>query len=174
MAVLIFFTVAIAVRLATLFVSKRNEARLRRDGAVEHGVRISTYLALWYTVLYLGALAEAGYRGLFNTNAISLVGVVIYLIGLIGLVLAIQGLGRFWTVKIMIASDHRIVATWIYRWLRHPNYFVGIVPELVGILIVAHAFWTALIGLPIYTVLLAIRIRQEEAEMRPVYATPYT
>lgn len=171
MAVLVFFVLAAAVRLATLALSKRNEARLRRDGAVEHGAGVSRLLALWHTAIFLAAIVEAGLRGLFAAGGISIVGLIIYLGGLVGLVSAIRGLGPLWTVKIMIAPNHRRVATGIYRWLRHPNYVVGIVPELIGLLIVAHAYWTALFGLPIYGVLLAIRIRQEEAAMRSVAAT---
>lgn len=174
MAVAIFFALAVAIRLATLFLSKRNEARLRRDGAVEHGARVSTALAVWHTAIYLGAMIEAGLGGMFDAPGISIIGVIVYIVGLLGLVLAIRGLGRFWTVKIMIAADHRRVANGAYRWLRHPNYFIGIVPELIGVLIVAHAYWTAIIGLPIYAILLFIRIRQEESAMRFVSAASNT
>ena len=168
MAVLIFFVVAIAARLGTLAWSKRNEARLRRDGAVEHGAGVSRLLAIWHTAIYLGALLEAYLRGVFSAPGISILGLAVYLVGLFGLVLAIRGLGSVWTVKIMIAPDHRRVSSGIYRWMRHPNYVLGIVPELVGLVIVAHAFWTAVIGLPVYAVLLVLRIRQEERAMRAI------
>lgn len=75
-------------------------------------------------------------------------------------------LGRLWTVKLMIARDHVLVTHPLFRWVRHPNYFLNILPELVGFALALHAWFTLVIGLAIYAVPLGIRIRQEERAMR--------
>ena len=40
------------------------------------------------------------------------------------LVVVIRSLGRFWTVKLLLASDHVLVTNPLFRWVRHPNYFL--------------------------------------------------
>ena len=74
-------------------------------------------------------------------------------------------LGPLWTVKIIINHRHPLVRTGLFRWVRHPNYFVSIIPELVGFALALNAYWTLVVGLPLYCIPLFIRIRQEEAAM---------
>ena len=71
-----------------------------------------------------------------------------------------------WTVKLYIIPDHRIEKSFLFRTVRHPNYYLNIIPELIGIALLCNAWYTLLIGLPIYACLLAIRIRQEERAMK--------
>src|SRR5437870_13907816 len=35
--------------------------------------------------------------------------------------------------KLLIASDHTLNQSGLFRWVRHPNYFLNILPELVGL-----------------------------------------
>lgn len=58
------------------------------------------------------------------------------------------------------------MTTPLFRFVRHPNYYLNIIPELIGFALTLHAFWTLAIGLPLYLVPLVIRIRQEEGTMR--------
>jgi protein-S-isoprenylcysteine O-methyltransferase len=50
------------------------------------------------------------------------VGIVIFATGLILRWYAIVWLGRFFTVNVAIAADHRVVDTGPYRFVRHPSY----------------------------------------------------
>jgi len=68
-------------------------------------------------------------------------------------------------VKLLIARDHELVTHPLFRRVRHPNYFLNILPELVGFALALHAWWTLVIGLILYAVPLTIRIRQEETAM---------
>ena len=77
----------------------------------------------------------------------------------------VRSLGRFWTVKLLIARDHRLVSNPLFRWVRHPNYFLNILPELASFAVALDAYVTLIIGLPLYLMPLMIRIRQEEAAM---------
>jgi protein-S-isoprenylcysteine O-methyltransferase len=46
----------------------------------------------------------------------------VFLGGLILRWYAIYFLGRFFTVNVAIAADHRVIQTGPYRWVRHPSY----------------------------------------------------
>jgi isoprenylcysteine carboxyl methyltransferase (ICMT) family protein YpbQ len=43
-------------------------------------------------------------------------------------VLVWRALHRLWTVKLLIASDHVLNQSALFRWVRHPNYFLNIRP----------------------------------------------
>ena len=70
-------------------------------------------------------------------------------------------LSPIWTVKLMVAKNHQYVDHWLFRNIKHPNYFLNIVPELVGIILVCQAWYTALLLLPIYAIIMYIRIIEE-------------
>ena len=160
-----FILLAIAVRLATLAVSIRNEARMKAEGAHEYGARTTRTLAAEHVAFYLAAIAE-GLLGQSGFDTATLAGLCLYAFAIAALFWVIAVLGRFWTVKLILATDHALVTNRVFRGLRHPNYFLNIIPELVGLALVMHAWITLAVGLPVYLVVLAIRIRQEEDIMR--------
>jgi isoprenylcysteine carboxyl methyltransferase (ICMT) family protein YpbQ len=163
---IIFVFLAIVFRVGALFVSIRNEKRLKARGAVEVGAANSAILALAHIAFYIAAITEGFASGGRNFAAIPIAGLAIYLFGMTILVIVICSLGRFWTVKLLIASDHELVANPLFRWVRHPNYFLNLLPELIGFALVLHAFNTLWIGIPLYLIPLIVRISQEEAAMR--------
>ena len=85
------------------------------------------------------------------------------------LVWIVRLLGPVWTVKIMIAQNHPISRHALFRTVRHPNYLLNILPELVGYAVIFHAWWTLLVGLPVYLVVLIVRIAQEERAMKGLF-----
>lgn len=160
-----FVCIAVALRLATLAVSIRNEKRLRRNGAIEFGAATTRLLAGAHVVFYLAAIAE-GYVWPAPVSWISVTGMVVYALSMGMLFWVIATLGRFWTVKVFLASDHQLNGNWLFRRVRHPNYFLNIVPELIGFALALQAWWTLVIGLPVYALILNRRIREEEDAMR--------
>jgi isoprenylcysteine carboxyl methyltransferase (ICMT) family protein YpbQ len=165
----IFVVVAIVFRLATLGISVRNEKRMKAEGAREFGRANSLALGILHTAIYVAAIGEGWWRGA-QMDAVCVVGVVLYGIGAVGLVVVIRTLGKFWSLKLLIAKDHVLITHPLFRVMRHPNYFVGILPELVGFCIALHAWITLVIGLPIYMVSLGLRIRLEQQVMRQEFA----
>jgi isoprenylcysteine carboxyl methyltransferase (ICMT) family protein YpbQ len=170
-----FCVVAVLLRLTTLVISVRHERALKADGAVEIGAGNSTLLALTHVLYYVAAIAESSWHGAIHEGAIregaatydevTWAGLALYAFGMVMLLLVIRILGRFWTVKLLIARDHELVTHPLFRRVRHPNYFLNILPELVGFALALHAWWTLVIGLVVYAVPLIIRIRQEEKAM---------
>ena len=60
-----------------------------------------------------------------------LIGLAVFVLGLLLRWWSIITLGRFFTVQVAIASDHRLIESGPYRVLRHPSY-TGALLELLG------------------------------------------
>ncbi|MDB6126465.1 MAG: protein-S-isoprenylcysteine methyltransferase [Verrucomicrobia bacterium] len=85
---------------------------------------------------------------------------------------AILVLGKFFTVDVAIASDHRLVMRGPYRLLRHPSY--------TGMMLAFAAFavtlqnWISIIGVLVpISLALAFRIRIEEAALTKAFGDDY-
>lgn len=165
---IVIFLAAAAARIASVVVSKRHERQLRKQGAVEYGALNSALLALAHTVFYFAGLGEGWIRQA-QFDAVSMTGLAIFVAAMLMLVWIVRLLGDIWTVKIMIAPNHPISRHMLFRVIRHPNYFLNILPELIGYALIFHAYLTLAIGLPVYLVILAIRIVQEEKAMRDLF-----
>ncbi len=161
----LFFAVAFLFRIATLVISISHEKALKKDGAVEYGATNSRWLAVAHLSFYLSVLTE-GFIRKSPMNGVSVLGVAIYGLSVIMLLTVMRLLGRLWTVKLLIARDHALVQHPLFRLVRHPNYFLSVVPELIGLALVFHSFATLLIGCVLYSLPLAIRIREEERVMK--------
>jgi isoprenylcysteine carboxyl methyltransferase (ICMT) family protein YpbQ len=172
-SLLSFFLVAVLMRLGSLAVSMRNEKALKAQGAREYGRRTSLLLALAHTSFYTSALVEGVLRSTQPTRWTT-VGLILYGVSVIAFVLVWRGLKRLWTVKLLIASDHVLNQSALFRWVRHPNYFLNIIPELCGLALVMGAWMVLVLGLPTYLLVLRRRIMEEEQVMRqhfPGYST---
>ncbi|MET0637525.1 MAG: isoprenylcysteine carboxylmethyltransferase family protein [Chitinophagaceae bacterium] len=160
----IFFVV---LRLLTVFISARNEKKLKKLGAVEYGKTNSTILIIAHFGFYIACLTE-GLGGPMFSTTVGVAGFWIYVFSVLMLYYVIYTIRHVWTVKLLIAPAlyHTINRNFIFRVVKHPNYFLNIIPELVGIALVFQAWYTLIIGLPLYLISLFIRIKQEEKIMK--------
>jgi isoprenylcysteine carboxyl methyltransferase (ICMT) family protein YpbQ len=160
-----FFAVAVLLRFASLFVSKRNEARLRAGGAEEFGARNTRRLTVLHITFYGAALLEGLWRG-SQIDAWTWLGLAIYVFAMLVLAYVIHELGALWSVKVFIAHGHTLKQSWLFRTVRHPNYYLNIVPELVGVALIMKAWLVLAIVFPCYAAVLFRRIKIEEEVMR--------
>ncbi|HEY8935015.1 MAG TPA: isoprenylcysteine carboxylmethyltransferase family protein [Cyclobacteriaceae bacterium] len=163
--ILYLFIFAFGIRLISLFISIRNEKRLKMDGAMEYGKANSLLLTLSHVAFYGLCL----YEGLHNNATIinvTYIGIALFAFSMAMLFLVIKQLGPIWTVKLIIAKGHKVNKSMIFKYIRHPNYFLNVIPELVAIAMICQAWTVLMIGLPIYLIPLAIRIYQEEKIMK--------
>ena len=77
-------------------------------------------------------------------------------------------LGEIWTVKLMLVKNHQFVDHWLFRYVKHPNYFLNIIPELIGLALLCHALLSFCILFPFYIIVLYNRIKEEEQLLREV------
>ncbi len=91
-------------------------------------------------------------------------GVALFAAGLALRWWAIVHLGRFFTVDVAVAEDHRVVDSGPYRWIRHPSY-TGVLAAFLGYG-VCLGNWVSLaaVTVPITWVFLR-RIEVEEAAL---------
>jgi isoprenylcysteine carboxyl methyltransferase (ICMT) family protein YpbQ len=155
-----------AFRFWTLYVAGRNERRLKADGALEFGQ--GSTLALWATtgIVYVGALIEGFSYRHAQFDRIAVIGLVIYIFSAIALIFVIRTLGRFWSGKVIISPKHELVVHPVFRKLKHPNYFLNMVPEVIGFSIMLHAWYTLAIGVPLFLISLFFRIKVEEQVLK--------
>ncbi len=145
-------------RLAELLYSRRNEAWLRSQGAVEHApghypaivlLHAAWLVGLW--LLAIGIWPHLGWLGLF---------VVLQLLR----VWVLATLGRRWTTRILVLPGETLVSAGPYRLLPHPNYAV-VVAE---IFVLPMVFGLTLYGV-VFSVLNAavlwVRISAESAAL---------
>ncbi|MGY4677362.1 isoprenylcysteine carboxyl methyltransferase family protein [Pasteurella sp. P03HT] len=164
----LIFAFILAIRFYSLSISIRNEKALIKKGAIQYGKRNSTILSIAHVLFYLTAIFEANHNHItFDTT--SQIGLAILVFAIAMLFYVIYELQEIWTVKIYILPEHKINRSFLFKYVRHPNYFLNIIPELIGLCLFCQAKYTALIGLPIYFVILAIRIKQEESAMTHLF-----
>ena len=153
-------------RFWTLYVALTNEKRLKMNGATEYGQ--GSTLALWVTTfaVYFGALFEGFYFRRVQFDGIAAIGLSIYIFSAIALIWVMHTLGPFWSGKVIISPHHELVVHPVFRAIKHPNYFLNMIPELIGFPIMLHAFTTLAIGLPLFLITLLFRIRVEEQVLK--------
>lgn len=164
----ITFACILAIRFYSLSISIRHEKALIAKGAIQHGKRNSTLLSIAHVVFYFAAIIEANKQNL-SFNSTSQIGLAILIFAIAMLFYVIYELKEIWTVKIYVLPEHQINRSFLFKYVRHPNYFLNIIPELIGLSLFCQAKYTALVGLPIYLLILAVRIKQEESAMSHLF-----
>jgi isoprenylcysteine carboxyl methyltransferase (ICMT) family protein YpbQ len=81
-------------------------------------------------------------KGAFFTDRVSYAGLTLYIFSIVALYYVIYSIRHIWTVKLIIAPNdyHVINSNFLFKYIRHPNYFLNIIPELVGIALLFHAW----------------------------------
>ncbi|MBO0474826.1 hypothetical protein IGL98_002448 [Enterococcus sp. DIV0840] len=156
---MLFFIIAV-FRIVVLFISKRHEKKLIDTGAKEYGQKVSKLLAILHTLFYFSAFFEGIIKGV-KMDVISYIGMFLLLVSFIALIVVIKSLGKYWTVKLVIAENHELNTNWLFKYIKHPNYFLNIIPELVGVALLFHAWITFLVFIVPYSICLYLRIKEE-------------
>ncbi len=137
-------------------------------GSVEYGKTNSLWLFILHIAYYAACVYESYLQQQSTWNNITIFGLIIYGFSIIALYYVIFRLGKIWTVKLIIGPRgyHVLKACLVFRYVKHPNYFLNVIPELVGIGIIFEAWHVLALLLPIYLIPLFNRIEQEEAVMK--------
>lgn len=125
-----------------------------------------SHLLLW--VVFVGSITAGNMAGLSQAGPKLLpahfwtgFGVALFAAGMTFRWWAIAHLGRFFSVDVAIARDHKVVDTGPYRFVRHPSY-TGLLVQCAGLaLVLGTALSLLIIVIPTFLVLF-YRIRVEE------------
>jgi isoprenylcysteine carboxyl methyltransferase (ICMT) family protein YpbQ len=168
-AIIFVLIIAAIIRLSALAYSIKNEKKLKQAGAVEYGKLNSTAMAIIHTLFYLACFAEAYLRKARVDNT-TVIGIVIYVFSIAVLGVVMRQLGGLWTVKLLIAKEHPINNSFIFRYFRHPNYYLNIIPELISLALICKAQSVFTFLFPLYLITMIIRVVQEDKIMKENFA----
>ena len=105
-------------------------------------------------------------------NLLGLCGITLMLVGICVRWIAIYTLGKYFTRKVTILDDHRIVQSGLYRYLRHPSY-AGFLLGNLG-LGLAFSNWLSLIIIFVPTLAAALyRMHVEEKALAQAFGSEY-
>lgn len=149
----------------------------RRSTARTTGKDRLTLPLLWSVIglsIFAGFFLRAGLpRGkLPHGQTFYLIGLILFVIGLVIRWAAIVYLGRFFTVNVAIAENHQLVTTGPYRYVRHPSYTGTLLIFLGFGLCMLNIFSLAAVFLPIAVAFLW-RMHVEEEALRSAFGERY-
>ncbi len=141
-------------RLAELWISNRNTARLLARGAREAAPGHYPLIVAVH-VLWLGAL-----WWLAPGRPILAFWLALMILLQLGRVWVLATLGERWTTRIIILPDAPLVRRGPYRLVRHPNYLI-VIGEIAALPLVFGLWQVAAIFSVLNAIVLIIRIREE-------------
>lgn len=155
----ILLIILIMQRLTELWIAKRNEEWLKRQGAVEIGKKHYKWFIGLHVAFFIAMLLEMNLMGHIMT-AVNPYFLTLFVLTQIGRVWCIFSLGRYWNTKIIVLPNRSLVTKGPYKYVAHPNYIIVglelcIVPLLFG------AYISALIFPLMHILLLMVRIPVE-------------
>ena len=162
-------TVLLASEIA-LTIAKRSKSRATRKDRFT--------LPLLWTVIGISIFAGLFLRGAFPQGKLPyqqifyVIGLILFVLGLIIRWIAIIHLGRFFTVNVAIADDHQLITTGLYRYVRHPSYTGTLLIFLGFGLCTLNFFSLAAIFLPI-TAAFLWRMHVEELALKQAFGDRY-
>ncbi len=168
--ILIFITAS--TRIFFLIKSIKNEKQLKKLGGIEYTKELSNLLIVFHVIFYLFAYYEA-INEYYRFDIWVGLGIVLYIFSMVVLYVITKDLGIYWTVRLYKVPGQPISTHWLYKKFRHPNYFLNVIPELIGLSLMFKAEKTFAILFPIYLVLLGLRIFFEENLFKKEYKKVY-
>ncbi len=160
----VLLALVVAERLAELGVAKRHERALAARGGYPVGDGHYPVMVALHTGFLVACAVEVFVVGrpFLPVLGLPMLGLVAATMGLRWWVIAT--LGERWTTRIWVVPDAPRITGGPYRWLRHPNY-LAVAVELVALPLVHTAWVTALVFGGGNILLLAHRIRAEDAAL---------
>ena len=133
----------------------RGATRVRRD-------RGSGALIILTVFISIGLALSFGYSGVgVLPDWIFYPGIFLMLLGVLVRQWAIAVLGRFFSLTVRVATDHRVVTRGPYRLVRHPSY-TGVLITFIGLGLAVQSLGGLLVLLGVFSLSYGYRIRVEE------------
>lgn len=154
-------------RLLELRLSKRNERLLRDRGAVERGREHYPFMVALHVLWLVFTLLEGSAR----KDRLRRLPLVLFLAVQPLRYWAILSLREHWNTRIFVVPGEKLVSEGPYKYLSHPNYLV-VATEILTLPLIFGARLTALVFSILNTILLFVRIKEEERALRELAESP--
>lgn len=156
-------TAIAALRLGELAFSLWRLRADRRAGAAQPvPERGFPWIVAVHAGWFAGCALEASLRPAHPPSAWVAGAALLWAVSLLLRAWLMASLGRLWNVRIVARKAQPIVVRGPYAWVRHPNY-LAVILEIAAVPLLLGAVWTALLGSVANGIVLAFRIRREEA-----------
>jgi len=148
--------------------------RLRRRGATRVKRDRGSGALIIFTVFVSIILAlSLGYAGVGPLpDWVFYPGIFLMLLGVVVRQWAIAVLGRFFSLTVRVAEDHRVVVRGPYRLVRHPSY-TGVLITFIGLALAVQSSGALLVLLAVFSVSYGYRMRVEERVLQSELGQDY-
>jgi len=148
--------------------------RLRQKGEVktrsDRGSRLVIWLGIFIAIFLSDYFATHGVTPI--PEPFFYVGIFLMMTGILFRQYSIWVLGRFFSTRVRIVSDHRIVKEGPYKYLRHPSY-TGMLMILLGLGLASRTWLGTIIILALFSLVIGYRINVEEKTLRVEFGQEY-
>ncbi|OZM57469.1 isoprenylcysteine carboxyl methyltransferase [Lottiidibacillus patelloidae] len=154
-------TFIIFQRIIELYIAKKNETFMKKQGAIEVGKEHYKYIVSLHVFFFISLFIEV----LYFEKALSQVWPI--LIGLLILtqllrIWVLVTLGKYWNTKIIVLEGAKVKANGPFRFFKHPNYLV-VCLEIFLIPMIFQAYVTLIVfSIANAFILFKVRIPAEE------------
>lgn len=162
-----FLLIAIVERIISTFYQKE----IKKTQSIHYRW---SFVVLFYTYIFIVLFSIAEY--LFEIKAvvtmITMLGLSVYVLGVLLRRSAIKALGDNWSVYIEIKNRHVLIKDGIYKRIKHP-YCLAVIFELAGICLISNSYIALLFVFFAQFPLLLIRIHLEEKVLLKHFGNSY-
>ena len=160
---LVLFDTAYFVWIASELFGAVLVPRLRRRGATRVSRDRGSGPLIIFTVFVSIILAFSfGYSGIgVLPDWAFYLGIFLMFLGVLVRQWAIAVLGRFFSLTVRVAADHRVVVKGPYRLVRHPSY-TGVLITFIGLALAVQSWGALLVLLGVFSLSFGYRMRVEE------------
>lgn len=158
----VFVIFLLLLRLGELLLARRNERWLLAHGAVEYGQRHYPYIVALHVLFFISLITE---YLLSSNGSYSIPLLVLYFLLLAFKAWIVFSLGKCWNTKIFRIPGCPLVKKGLYRFIKHPNYWV-VIAEIALIPLIFHLYITAIVFSILNGVMLSVRIRKENEVLK--------
>jgi protein-S-isoprenylcysteine O-methyltransferase Ste14 len=166
--------VCFAVFITGLTVWRAWETR-RKQGAVRGDIRMAwTFYALVIStgIVFIGTLLEFCFVPRKFSPLIAVLGGGLLVAAHVLRLNAIRSLDRYWSLHVEIRERQSLVQEGVYKYLRHPAY-ASFILEHIAVPLLGNAWWSLGAALFVFTPMVLVRIRVEEAALTEKFGDEY-
>ena len=165
---ILFFILAVANRYRMTLAIK---ARKKIPGNVKAGWTFKAMFVFYHMMAY-GTLIEFLLIPRSMNYWVSILGLFLYLFGIIAREWAVKTLDEYWSVNIEMREGQQLIRIGPYQYLRHPNYFC-LACEVAGFPLIFNSYYIFALVLMLYFPLILIRTYLEEKELIGQFGQAY-